>query len=163
MDVLAKLGIEWKLLLAQVVNFLILLFVLRRYAYRPMLEFLEKRSKRIEQGLRDAKAAGEKLLSIEARERETLEKAREEASSVIARAREASEKVGAKILAESKAESERLLSEARKKLDGEREAMRAELKKELVGLVLLATEKVVGEKLKHAKDEDLVRDAVKNL
>ena len=76
MEVLAKIGVDWKLLLAQVVNFLVLLWVLRRFAYRPMLEFLEKRTKRIESGLRDAKLATQKLSEIEAKERGVLEEAR---------------------------------------------------------------------------------------
>ena len=53
MDVFAKLGIDWKLLIAQAVNFGILFLVLRRFAYKPMLDFLENRSAQIDKGLKD--------------------------------------------------------------------------------------------------------------
>lgn len=163
MDVLAKLGVDWKLLVAQVVNFLVLLWVLRRFAYRPMLEFLEKRTKRIESGLRDAKLATQKLSEIEAKEREALELARKESSAIVANARESAEKIADKIMFESREESERILSEARKKVEAERESMRADMKQELAGLVLLATEKVLNEKLKSIDDAELIRKAVEKL
>lgn len=163
MDVLSKLGIDWKLLVAQVINFLVLLWMLRKFAYRPMLEFLEKRAKHIESGLRDAKRAAEKLSEIEEKEREVLEEARKESAALVAHARESAEKVADKIMTESREESERILNEARKKMETERESMRTDMKRELVGLVLLATEKVLAEKLKGADDEVLIRKAVEKL
>lgn len=163
MSVLAKLGVDWKLLLAQVVNFLVLLWVLRRFAYRPMLEFLEKRTEKIESGLRDAKLAAEKLAEIEAKEREVLDEARKESVAMIARARESAEKTAEKIMIESREESERVLNETRKKIAVERESMRTDMKQELAGLVLLATEKVLNEKLKSADDAELIRKAVEKI
>lgn len=163
MEVFAKLGVDWKLLLAQVVNFLILLFVLRRFAYKPMLKFLDDRSKKIETGLRDAKRATEKLSEIEAKEREVLEEARKESVAMIARARESAEKTAEKIMIESREESERVLNETRKKIEAERESMRTDMKQELAGLVLLATEKVLNEKLKSTDDAELIRKAVEKI
>ena len=64
---------------------------------------------------------------------------------------------------ESREESERVLNETRKKIEAERESMRAEMKRELAGLVLLATEKVLAEKLKDANDTELIRKAVEKL
>lgn len=163
MEVLAKLGIDWKLLLAQVVNFLILLWVLRRFAYRPMLTFLDDRSKKIEMGLRDAKLAGEKLSEMERKEREVLDEAKKESGAIVARAKESAEKMGEKIMNESREEAARIMTETRKKIENERESLRTEMKQELAGLVLLATEKVLGEKMKDLKDEKLIQDAVKKL
>mgnify|MGYP001588456271 CR=1 FL=1 len=64
MELISKLGIDWKLLVAQIVNFFILLFVLYKFAYKPVLEMLEKRSKTIEKGIHDAKASEERLKEI---------------------------------------------------------------------------------------------------
>ena len=61
MDALANLGIDIKLLTAQVINFALLLLILRRFAYQPMLQLMDERSARIEQGLKDAEAAAKKL------------------------------------------------------------------------------------------------------
>lgn len=163
MEVLSKLGVDWKLLLAQVVNFLILLWVLRRFAYKPMLKFLDDRSKKIETGLRDAKLAGEKLSEMERKEREVLEAAKRESAAIVARAKESAERTGEKIMIESREEAERIMSETRKKIENERESLRTEMRQELAGLVLLATEKVLGEKMKDVKDENIIREAVKRV
>lgn len=163
MDVLSKIGIDWKLLIAQVVNFLILLFVLRRFAYRPMLEFLEKRSKTIDDGLQNAKRATEKLIQLEQQEKEVLERAKKEANLLLSEARATAERTSERIVATSRDEAERLLEEARKKIDAEKGLLRAEMRRELANLVLLATEKVVGEKMKDAKDGVLVKEAVERL
>ena len=72
MEVLAKLGIDWKLLIAQAVNFLVLLWILRRYAYGPILRVLEARTARIEQGLKDAQASELKLQSAADEEKKLL-------------------------------------------------------------------------------------------
>lgn len=163
MEVLAKLGIDWKLLLAQGVNFLILLWVLRRFAYRPMLEFLEKRTRRIEAGLRDAKRAEEKLRDIEGQERDVLETAKKEAGDIVHRAREAAREASEKMLTESRAEAAHLLEDAHAKLEGETARMKKEIQSEISDLVILATEKVLKEKLTTEKDAELVRNAVKEL
>lgn len=60
-----KLGIDWKLLLAQAVNFLVILTVLRLTVYKPLLKKLRERRERIEQGLKDAKDAGTRLGEVE--------------------------------------------------------------------------------------------------
>ena len=60
-ELLTKLGIDLKLLVAQIVNFLILLLVLYKFAYGPIVAMLEKRQKKIEKGLKEAEEAHKKL------------------------------------------------------------------------------------------------------
>ena len=69
MEALANLGIDWKLLLAQVVNFVVVLLVLRRFAYQPMLRLLDERTHKIEKGLADAESATRKLGEMETKEK----------------------------------------------------------------------------------------------
>jgi F0F1-type ATP synthase membrane subunit b/b' len=82
---------------------------------------------------------------------------------MIARARESAEKTAEKIMIESREESERVLNETRKKIVAERESMWTDMKQELAGLVLLATEKVLNEKLKSTDDAELIRKAVEKI
>ncbi len=163
MEIFSKLGVDWRLLIAQIVNFLVLLWVLRRFAYVPMLRFLDTRGKRIEKGLEDAKMATDKLLEIEIREREILEAAQKEASVILMEARDNAKRLGEKITLESQSEASRILEEARKKIAVEQELLRTDMKRELIGLVTLATEKVLGEKLKDAQDERIIHSIVKTL
>lgn len=154
MEALVKLGIDWKLLLAQAVNFIVLLLVLRRFAYRPMLEFLDKRAGRIEQGLKDAEAAGKRLEEAARKEEDLLAAAREEAKNLVAKAEIAAEKRAEAIMAQVETKSEAIFEEAKKHAEAEREKIFREAKEELAMLVLSATERILGEK-SSGKDKDL--------
>ena len=87
-ELLSKLGIDWKLLIAQIINFLVLLFVLWKFAYGPILAILDKRTKKIEQGLKDAEASRKKLADSEERQKEILKMARTEGKEIVEKARE---------------------------------------------------------------------------
>lgn len=161
MEALHNLGIDGKLLLAQVVNFLVLLFILRKFAYRPMVEFLEKRTARIEKGIRDAEAAAAKLVETGEEERRILAAARAEARSIIAVAEDGARKRENERAAETEAKVQRLLGEARIQIEEERRKVLSETKGEIASLVVLAAEKVMREKLDRDKDGELVRQLLK--
>jgi F-type H+-transporting ATPase subunit b len=147
MEILEQIGIDGKLLLAQAVNFLILLFLLHRFAYKPMLSFLEKRSDRIEKGLRDAEEAQKKLTQAAENEEKVIAEAREEAKQIIVEARESAEKRGKELVAEFEQKANRVMAEAEERATEEREKLMREAKGEIAELVVATTEKVLREKL----------------
>lgn len=156
MEVLAKLGVDWKLLLAQAVNFAVLFWVLRRFAYQPMLDFLEKRTVRIEQGLKDAEAAQAKLGEMEAKEKTVLAEARTEAKAIITAAEEGAKKRDAERALETETKVKRLLEEAELKIRDEKDKAMASAKAEIGELVMLSVEKILREKIDAAKDKELI-------
>ena len=160
MEALANLGIDWKLFLAQAVNFLILLFILRRYAYRPMLEFLEKRSDRIEKGLKDAEAATKKLSEMGEKEKKVLKDARHEAKALIEAAEISAKKRDAERLAETELKTKRFLEEARTKIEDEKKKSIAEVKQEIAEVVALSVEKILKEKVDKAKDREIIEKMI---
>ncbi len=147
MEILEQLGIDGKLLLAQAVNFLILLFILYRFVYKPMLDFLEKRTERIEKGLRDAEESGRRLSKATEREEEILSDARKEAKKLLSDATASAESRGAELLAEFGEKAQRIIAEAEERATAERERLFREAKGEIAGLVISTTEKVLREKL----------------
>ncbi|OGI18773.1 MAG: ATP synthase F0 subunit B [Candidatus Moranbacteria bacterium RIFCSPLOWO2_02_FULL_48_19] len=160
MEALANLGIDWKLFLAQAVNFLILLFILRRYAYRPMLEFLEKRSDRIEKGLKDAEAATKKLSEMGEKEKKVLKDARHEAKALIEAAEISAKKRDAERLAETELKTKRFLEEVRTKIEDEKKKSIAEVKQEIAEVVALSVEKILKEKVDKAKDREIIEKMI---
>lgn len=160
MEILSKLGIDWKLFIAQIVNFAILFLILRRFAYRPMIEFLEKRTERIEQGLKDADEARKRLDDASNKEQEILDQAKKAAQEIIAKAEAMSKKNYEKALDDAKMDAERLIEQARKNMEVEKSRLLAEAKTELAEIVLLSTEKILGEKLDVSKDSELIRKSV---
>ena len=112
MEVLAKLGIDWKLLIAQAVNFIVLLWVLRRYAYAPILKALEARTKKIEQGLKDAASSGERLQQVVEEEKRVMVAAREEAHDILLKAEASAKERDVRMLQETKAKIDKMITDA---------------------------------------------------
>jgi F-type H+-transporting ATPase subunit b len=162
MEALANLGIDWKLLLAQAVNFLVLLFVLRRFAYRPMLEFLDERSGRIEQGLKDAETAKTKLAEMEVRSKESLSLARKEARGIVEAAEISAKKHEAKRLVETEEKIKSLFEDGLVKINEEKNKALSEVRRDIADVVAFSVEKVLKEKIDSAKDKELVENIVDN-
>ncbi len=160
MEILAKLGIDWKLLIAQGVNFAILFFVLKRYAYKPMLDFLASRTERIEQGIKDADSAKEKLVSVVAEEKAILSQARNEAKQMLVEAEQDAKVRAGEREVETEAKIKQMLADNDKKLAEEREKMLRDVKSEVVDLVTRSVEKVLLEKIDSAKDKELIERIV---
>jgi len=146
MEMLAKIGIDWKLLLAQAVNFAVAFWVLRRYAYQPMLDFLEKRTNKIETGLKDAELAARKLSEMEAKEKMVLAEAHKEAKRIMIMASEAAKKRDEAERALTEERLQALTLQAEQKIREEKERVMASAKQELGELVMLSVEKILQEK-----------------
>lgn len=143
MEALHNLGIDGRLLLAQAVNFLILLFVLQRFAYKPMAAFLARRAAAIEKGLADAKDAARRVEEIVAREKESAQAAQAEARAIVARAEESATVRGAAILAATEQKASVILEEARAVATQERERILRETRADIVDLVTATTAAVL--------------------
>ena len=161
MELLNSLGIDWKLLIAQIVNFLILLLVLYKFAYGPVLKMLNERTKKIEKGIQDAEASGKKLEEIAAREKGVLDEARHQAQEMVKRAEDAAVLQAEEIVLDAKEQTEKMVEAARVQIEQEKNKILAEAKTEIAGLVMMATEKIIGEKLDGEKDKELIREAIK--
>lgn len=161
MELLNNLGINIKLLIAQVINFLVLLFVLYKFAYGPVLKMLDNRTKKIEKGLRDAEDAKNKLVEISEREKKILSEARNEARKIIKKSEDVALKNAKDIEISAKAQSEKILEEAKVQIEQEKNKAVKEAKSEIAGLVVSATEKIIGEKMNSGKDKELIEKAIK--
>ncbi len=160
MEILEKLGIDWKLLLAQAVNFLILLWVLRRYAYKPILKALEARTKKIEQGLKDAEVSQSKLQSVIEEEKRILVAAREEARNILVEAEASAKKRDALMLEETKEKIDRIIVETDKHLGEKQAKLLREAKEELAETVMLAIKKILDEKVDASLDGELIKKSL---
>jgi F-type H+-transporting ATPase subunit b len=128
-------GIDWKLLLAQAVNFFILLVVLRAVAYKPLLELLRKRQKTIEAGLDKAREADERLSSVQHIELTMTKNAEEKGRGIIHDAEAKAQKTMEAILEEAHTKEELVLREAHRRAEAEKSALMEEAAKEAAGMV----------------------------
>jgi F-type H+-transporting ATPase subunit b len=162
MDELIKtFHIETNLLLAQFVNFAIVLFVLWRFAYAPVLKTLNDRTEKIEKGVKDAESASKKLSEMTEKEKEVLVNARKEAQEIIKKSEGEAKKNAESIILTAKEQNEKMIADAKKMIEQEKAKMFSEVKSEIAGLVVSATEKVIHEKLDEKKDRELIEKAIK--
>ena len=161
MELIKTFGIEWKLLIAQLVNFFVLFYLLKRFAYQPILKMLEDRKEKIEKGLRDSEASQKKLAEIETKEKEVLVEARKQAQEIVAKAEAMAKKNKEEIAIAAKEQSEKIISEAEKKIELEKNKMMQEVRQQVAELVVSATEKIIGEKIDSEKDKNLIEKAIK--
>ena len=161
-DMLTKLGIDWRLFLAQLVNFLVLFLVLRFFAWKPLLASLEERRNKVKQGVADADAAAQKLKDIEREREETLSKTRAEAMRIVEKAEERASSLKDEKLRLAKTEIEQQITEAKEMIKGERAASFDALKQDVAKLVTEATGKVVNQ-MDAKGHNQLIQEAIKDL
>lgn len=120
MEIIKNFGIDPILLLAQIVNFLIILYLLKRFAYKPMLEVLEKRRKTIADAQKNAQKADEALAKALEEEKKVLRGAQNEAKIMISDSSKQAEEIIVKAHEKAKAQSEKLIKETKEQLDRDR-------------------------------------------
>lgn len=162
MELLHKLGIDWKLLIAQIINFFILLFVLYKFAYKPVLHMLDKRAKTIEKGISDAKASEEKLAAIERLRDEKLAQAQKEIGSMLEKARLDAEAVKKELIDAANKQVEDLMRRTRLQIEEEKRKMIADVKREVAQFIIAATGKIL-EKEFNADDQKRLTEAVTSI
>jgi F-type H+-transporting ATPase subunit b len=128
---------------AQILNFLLILYLLNRFAFKPLLRIMDERQARIAKGLEDA-AAAERDRELASVEREAaLVEARREAQAIVARAGKMADDSRAEMITEAKAEADRLVARARAEITAEKDKAVAELRTQVADLALAAAGKLV--------------------
>src|SRR6202048_671405 len=140
-------GWNWELFLSQVVSFMIVALLLRRFAYKPILAVLEDRRRKIEEGMLNAEKIRTELAEAEKRYQEIVTKANADAQRMIDEARESSAHLAERKQQEAIAAAEQIIAKAREASALEYERTMAELKRQLGRLVVETTAKVTGKVL----------------
>jgi F-type H+-transporting ATPase subunit b len=163
MELFNALGLDLKILFAQLINFAILLFVLWKFAYKPILEFMGERKNKIAQGVEDAEKAENKLKEAGIKEDEIVREAKKEAIMIIDKAKDEAEAKRKKVLEKAKNEIGEIINSEKAKMNAEKADTLKQIKSEVGGMIVLALEKVLDEKIDKKKDKELIQKVVKSL
>jgi F-type H+-transporting ATPase subunit b len=158
-----QFGLNPILLLAQIVNFLILLFILKRILYKPLLKVLEERKERISLSLKQAQEIEERLKKTEEEREDKLQKASLKARQIIDEATKSGSLVLEEAHKKASKDIEDMVKKANDKIASDRDSMRQQLKAELSSLVILSLEKVLNKKLTKKDQEELTDLSVKEI
>ncbi len=143
---LTVFGIDWKMLLAEGLNFIVLLVGLSYFLYKPVMKMIESRKQVIEKGVQDAKEAEEALAHVEAERSAKLSAAEKQAEELLARAVAEGKQERGQIVKAAQERSDAVLAEARAQgAELSRRAL-AESEKEIARTAVLAAEKLLAQK-----------------
>jgi F-type H+-transporting ATPase subunit b len=150
------LGISLPMLLAQIVNFGILLGLLYLVAYKPIMRMLDERSRKIKESMEQTEFIKEKAAHAEEEFEKRIEAAAKEGQEVVARAAKTGEELRQKTQQQAKQEGEALINRARAEIRRERDDAIDELRKEFADLTILAAEKVIDRSLDKKAHRQLI-------
>jgi F-type H+-transporting ATPase subunit b len=146
--------------IVELITFLIMLAILARYVYPEIVKLAEARQRAIAEQLKEAEqsrdAAEKRLKEAE----EKLNDARKTAQGVIEAATKSGEQLRLELRQKAEEESKRAIEAARKEIEAEREQAVRSVRNEVAGLVVAATEKVIGETLDDEKHRQLIDKAI---
>jgi F-type H+-transporting ATPase subunit b len=162
-ETLQSLGIYWPKLIAQIVNFGIVLFILWKFAYRPVLKILEERRQRVTEAMKNAEHAKAELAKADAARQEILNQANAQATKLIEEARAAAARVQEQETQKAIAAAKDIVDKARQATEVEHARMLADLRREVGRLVVATTGRVVGRTLTPDDQQRLANEATREL
>jgi F-type H+-transporting ATPase subunit b len=151
--------IDWKIIIAQVINFAIVLFVLQFLALKPLKKLMRERTERIEGGLSDATKNAEILKNTKKEYDEVIVNARNEAHTIFQEGKQEALEKKKEMIESAGKDVETMISNGKKVLEAEKIKMIEEAKNEIVSLVVKATEKL----LETHKDESFEKKALEQI
>jgi F-type H+-transporting ATPase subunit b len=159
----AQFGVTWSKFGAQVILFLLVYLILKKFAFAPIIATFEARRRTIEEGQANAEKIKKQLAESELRCQEILRKANSDAQRIIEEARNSSESITQKQLQQAIKDAENIIIKANESVSLDRVRMIAEVKTEMLHLVIDTTSKVVGKVLTPADQERLASETSNQL
>ena len=162
-SIISSLGIAWEKILAQVLIFLIVYLVLKKFAFGPIMGILEDRKNRIAEGEENLKKIATDLEEADVKKTEIISEANAKAERLIGEARESADALAEKKRVEATNEAANIVAKARDAGELEKNQMLAELKRDFGRLVVDTTSKVTGKVLTSEDQEKINKETAAQL
>ncbi len=150
--------IDFKIIIAQIINFAIVFTVLYLYAIRPLAKIMKERGEKIEKGVNDAKSNAEILNNTKAQYEEAMAKARKEADKIFQEGKKEAEAKKVLMLEKAKEEVAVMIESGKKNLENEKIKMVEEAKTEITALSVKIAEKILGKKIDGTFEEKTMEE-----
>jgi len=148
---------------AQIISFLVLVWILAKFAWKPLMEMMEKRRQFIEENLANAEHERQEAEKIRLQYQEDMLKARQEAQGIIEKATKNSEERATEILAEARKETEKMKQAALADISRERDKAISDVKAQVVELSVAVAEKIIQQKLDIKGQESLIEQFIQEV
>ena len=151
------------LFLWTILTFLVLLALLAKFAWKPLLAILDQRQEMIRKSLDDADKAKQELEQLQEKSKEILSEARAEAQSIVSKSRTEAERLKAELREKAKAEADSILSNAEKQIQLETQKAISQIRSDVADLSHLIASKLIGKNLSKEDDEALIEESLKQI
>jgi F-type H+-transporting ATPase subunit b len=158
-----QFGVNWKLLIAQVVNFLLLLFILKRFAYGPIIQMLNDRRKKIDEGMKASADAKKRLAEANETRMSIILKAEEESVGIVSRAELTAKNQAQAIVDEAHHKTDEIITAGQKKIEEDRLKLEEEVFSQAQELVKKGLVVTLGKINPTERDEALIKEALREL
>ncbi|MFH1890516.1 MAG: F0F1 ATP synthase subunit B [Candidatus Kuenenbacteria bacterium] len=162
LEILGKIGFDWRMGLANLVNFLIIFWLLKKYAFGPIAKKIKERDEKIQKGLEDSERAASEVMMAKENYEKKINEAKREANLIIAKAADQGKELVNKAAENAQDKAEKIISGAETVIQKEKETMIAEIKEETVEIAIQITEKIIKEKLDKASNETLIKKLIQS-
>lgn len=162
-ELASHLGVDWRLLLAQAANFLILFFIFKKFALRPLMNILSARRQEIAKGLAYTREAEERLLTVKQERDRVVKEARADAFGIVSEAEKVAKIKKEEMVAEARKKAEEIAAETKRRFYEERAKLQQEAARNAETLVRLGVARVLGRMTPKGRDSVLIREALGEL
>ena len=162
-NMFVKLGIDWTSLILQILAFVVLAFILAKFAYPSISKLLDQHEEQLERSNKLIHEATKRAEEAEIEVKELLDKTRRDSLAIIKTAKDEAAQITDDAHEKAKKRSEDLLDNAKEQIERDIKAARESLRKEVIDLVILATEKVTKNVLDKKVDKKLVEKSLEDL
>ncbi len=146
-----------------IIIFLVLLFLLMKFAWKPLLAMLEKREDNIRHALLDAEKARDELANVKEDTEKLLNEARNESQAIVAAGKKNAEKMKDEIIEKAQTKSDTLLVEVKKQIQVEKDRAVADVKAEVVNLSMEIAQKLIKRNLTKEDNLKLINDSISSI
>lgn len=147
----------------QIINFGIIMFVLAKFLYKPILSILDQRSQKVSQGVKAAEENLKAQEEIDTKVKQEMKKAQTEANAILKNSQKSAKKQADDIISEAKKEASKVLAKERKSLESSLEADRKKLESEFVDSVTQTSKQLLGQYLSTAEQKKIIEAQIKEL
>lgn len=163
MEIVEEFGIQPILLIAQVFNFLLLLFILKRFLYKPIIGVLDERKAKISESIKNSQEIEKTLEQITKEREEKLAEAARQAQVIIKQASEAADEIVARAHTQAAEDIKRMVERARLEMAAEKDDLNRQIRRGLAELVGQSLTRVTGKILTDKDQKDLIKRTVNSL
>jgi len=163
MEIFNTFGINWTLTIAQIVNFLVVLYVLKRYLYKPLFNVLKKRQDLAKESIKNAEDSQKALEKAKEQEEKIIKQAHETAQQIVSDAREQSASILKDSEAQTKQKTDQMIKTAKEQIELEKVETEAQLNKYVMNLSVELLRKTLPTILTEKEQSEIINKTIKSM